>query len=239
MQDCLSKPAPFGISEEGKDAIYASVKEYTLTSIERVRSLIDSVEYIVRNRVPGSIVECGVWRGGSIMASARALLELGDTERDFYLYDTFTGMTHPDAIDIDLNGEMASRILEDHRQRGAGWCVATLDEVRANFLKTGYNSGRLHFVAGPVEETLNDTVPDQIALLRLDTDWYKSTLVELEVLYPRLVPDGVLIVDDYGHWRGARAACDEFFSSLAFEPLLQRIDYTGRLVVKPRPPTGR
>jgi O-methyltransferase len=235
MQDRFAEPSPFRISETKKDAIYASVKEYTLTGVERIRSLVDSIEYIVQNRIPGSIVECGVWRGGSIMASALALLELGDTERDFYLYDTFTGMTRPDEVDTDLHGGAASRIFEDHRQRGESWCIATLDEVRANVGETGYKEGRIQFVVGPVEETLEQTVPDQIALLRLDTDWYKSTLAELEALYPRLVPDGVLIIDDYGHWQGARAACDEFFGRLSFQPLLQRIDYTGRLMVKPRP----
>jgi O-methyltransferase len=235
MEDRFSDRGVVRLSETRKQAIYTSVSEYTLTSLERIQSLIDSVEYIVRNRIPGNMVECGVWRGGSIMAIAWALLELGDTDRDFYLYDTFTGMTRPDEVDTDLHGDAASRTFEDYRERGESWCIATFDEVRANVRKTGYDEARIHFVVGSVEETLTRTVPDQIALLRLDTDWYKSTLAELEFLYPRLVPDGVLILDDYGHWHGARVACDEFMSRLEFQPLLHRIDYTGRMMIKPRP----
>lgn len=91
----------------------------------------------------------------------------------------------------------------------------------------------LEFVIGPVEETLITKVPERIALLRLDTDWYESTRAELEYLYPRLVVGGVLIVDDYGHWKGARKAVDEYFAALGNDaPLLNRLDYTGRMAVR-------
>lgn len=90
---------------------------------------------------------------------------------------------------------------------------------------------RVHLVAGPVENTLPDAAPEHLALLRLDTDFYSSTAHELAHLYPRLSEQGVLIIDDYGAWRGAKQAVDEYFHDQPV--LLQRIDWTGRLVVKP------
>jgi O-methyltransferase len=83
-----------------------------------------------------------------------------------------------------------------------------------------------------VEDTLPDQAPERIALLRLDTDWYASTKHELEQLYPRLAEGGVLIVDDYGHYEGARRAVDEYFRAAGEPVLLNRIDFSGRLVIK-------
>jgi hypothetical protein len=90
----------------------------------------------------------------------------------------------------------------------------------------------VHFVQGPVEETLPGTTPDSVALLRLDTDWYESTLHELTHLYPRMSAGGVLIIDDFGHWDGARRAVTEYFSTSAKPILLTRTDYTGRMGIK-------
>ena len=87
-------------------------------------------------------------------------------------------------------------------------------------------------VPGLVEDTVPSQAPEVIALLRLDTDWYKSTWHELEHLYPRLSVGGVLIIDDYGHWEGARRAVDEFIEAKGLRLFLSRIDYTGRLAIK-------
>jgi hypothetical protein len=100
-------------------------------------------------------------------------------------------------------------------------------------LGVGYPEERIHFVPGRVEETLPQNAPKDIALLRLDTDWYASTKHELQHLYPRLVPGGVLIVDDYGYWQGARQAVDEYLSENGLALLLNRIDHTARIAVKP------
>jgi hypothetical protein len=108
-----------------------------------------------------------------------------------------------------------------------------LDAVRRTVLGSGYPAERVHFVEGRVEDTLPAHAPEQLALLRLDTDWYESTRAEMEHLYPRLVPGGVLIIDDYGHWEGARRAVDEHFAAHGPAPLLHRIDYTARIAVKP------
>jgi len=98
---------------------------------------------------------------------------------------------------------------------------------------TGYPSERIHFVRGRVEDTIPASAPELIALLRLDTDWYDSTKHELIHMFPRLSKAGVIIIDDYGHWRGAREACDEYFAQNRIPILLNRIDYTGRIALKP------
>lgn len=209
------------------------VRPYTMTSVERINALCEAVRYVSSARVPGAFVECGVWRGGSTMAALLALLEFGDTGREIFLYDTFEGMAAPTSLDRALSGETAAELLANSkRDADSVWCYASLEDVRTNVLATGYPAHQLHFVAGKVEETIPQTTPESIALLRLDTDWYESTKHELEHLYPRLNAGGVLIVDDYGHWQGAREAVDEYFAQRGEHILLNRIDYTGRIAVK-------
>jgi hypothetical protein len=211
------------------------VRPYTMTSPERIYALIEAVKYLTRRRIPGAIVECGVWRGGSMMAAAKTLQAAGDTTRDLYLFDTFEGMSPPTAHDVDLGGKAAAVILAESSrdEQDSFWCYASLEDARRAVGTLGYPSERVHFVKGKVEDTVPANAPQQIALLRLDTDWYESTKHELEHLYPRLVPGGVLIIDDYGHWKGSRRATDEFMAATPDFGLLTRIDYTGRLVIKP------
>ncbi len=113
------------------------------------------------------------------------------------------------------------------------WCYSPIDEVKTNLAKSGYNMGNIHFVKGKVEDTIPHSEIKDIALLRLDTDWYESTKHELIHLYDRLVSGGVLIIDDYGHWSGSRKAVDEFFAERGLSIFLHRIDYTGRMAIKP------
>jgi predicted O-methyltransferase YrrM len=113
-----------------------------------------------------------------------------------------------------------------------GWQPSGLEETQKAVYSVGYPDERLHFVVGPVEQTLPEQAPAQVALLRLDTDFYKSTLHELEHLYPRMPRGGVLIIDDYGHADGVRLAVDQFFRQNDLPILLNRIDYTGRVGVK-------
>jgi O-methyltransferase len=212
----------------------SKVMPYTMTSPARIVALVDAVEYIHRAQVPGAVVECGVWKGGSMMAAALTLLRLGD-HRDLFLYDTFEGMTEPTAHDVDVNGRKAADLLREQARTTSAesiWCYAPLQGVRDAIRSTGYPEPLVHFVAGPVEATIPRTVPDRISVLRLDTDWYESTRHELEHLYPLLQPGGVLIIDDYGHHLGCRKATDEYFARLPEPVLLSRIDYTGRLTVK-------
>jgi O-methyltransferase len=227
----LSKPGlPPDVTPTERSTIEA-VGDYTMTSAERLISLIRAVEHLEKNNIGGPIVECGVWRGGSMMAVARTLLADDAPDRDLYLFDTFEGMSAPTESDRDIEGRSASDLLADSpKDSGGVWAYASLDDVTANLAATGYPVERLHLVQGPVEKTVPSEAPAEMALLRLDTDWYESTKHELEHLYPRLVSGGILIIDDYGHWEGARRAVDEYFDGELF---LHRIDYTGRLAVKP------
>lgn len=231
-QPRLQLPLDF---ETGDSDIIRRVEPFTITPPERVFALIRAVEYVVRNKIPGAIVECGVWRGGSMMAAALALLK-ESASRDLWLYDTFEGMTAPTPVDIDLHGRHAASYLAEIERRADAanaWVFAPLEMVRQAIQSTGYPDERLHYVRGPVEETIPGTVPESIAILRLDTDWYGSTRHELAHLYPLLSPGGVLIVDDYGHWAGSRKATDEYISEHGLPLLLCRTDYGGRIAVKP------
>ncbi len=214
-------------------AIVHRVGPYTHTGLDRRAGLILGVDHIVQHGVPGDIVECGVWRGGSMMAVALALLARGDTSRHLYLYDTYEGMSEPTEADRSHTGESAAAQLQ-RTERGQGvWCEAGLEDVQTNLWSTGYPRDKIHFVQGKVEDTIPGRIPGAIALLRLDTDWYESTKHELLHLYPRLQSQGLLIIDDYGHWQGARQAVDEYFAASVAPPFLHRVDYTARLVVKP------
>jgi O-methyltransferase len=218
-------------------AILRRVAPYTRTSPERVLAVVEAVRYLVRAGIEGDVVECGVWRGGSAMAAALALREQGDHTRLLHLFDTFEGMTEPDESDVSFRGERASELLLRSRREtdGGVWCYAPLEEVQAGFDALGIERARLRFVPGRVEDTLPNRAPARIALLRLDTDWYESTRHELVHLFPRLVSGGILIVDDYGHWLGARRAVDEYLNGLGEPFFLARIDYTGRIGVRAAP----
>jgi O-methyltransferase len=182
------------------------------------------------HKLPGDIVECGVWKGGSLMAVAKALIALGQTNRTRYLFDTFEGMPLPSSVDRTNRGEAASDLLKAaNRDTAWIWAYSPLEEVKRVMANTGYESRRTVFVPGKVEDTIPANAPVTISLLRLDTDWYDSTYHELKHLYPRLSVGGVLIVDDYGHWEGARRVVEH-----DLKVLLSRIDYTGRVCVKLR-----
>lgn len=206
---------------------------HSMTSIERLYALFKATEYIVGNRIPGDIVECGVWKGGSSMMCALSLLRAEDPQRRIFLYDTYAGMPEPGTRDVRHDGNPArARWLRAQRRNHNTWAYSPLEEVRRNLLSTGYPEERLVFVPGRVEDTIPGEAPETISLLRLDTDWYESTRHELEHLYPRLSLGGVLVLDDYGHWRGAREAVDEYFTQTGEFPLLSRIDYTGRIAIR-------
>lgn len=207
-------------------AFYERVAPYTMTSPERILSLRYAVHHLFRHGIAGDIVECGVWQGGSSIAAMLASLEcppgcLPTTWPVFWLYDTFNGMTNPGPDDAyDLHGHQLTH----------GALACSLQAVQANIGR--FYTGSVRYVKGPVESTIPGKMPDHIAVLRLDTDWYASTKHELVHLYPRLRPGGVLIIDDYGHWGGARKAVDEYWQEHNPDMLLIRVDYTGRMGVK-------
>jgi len=202
--------------------------------VERVYALRQAVTYISRHGIDGDLVECGVWRGGSMMAAALTLLALGDTRRTLWLYDTYEGMSEPTDRDVNRGNRAARRRWERSQRDGHNaWNYAPLDDVRQNVVSTGYPEAKLRFVKGKVEDTIPGAIPERIAMLRLDTDFYESTYHELTHLYPLLVSRGVLLLDDYGHWRGARDAVDRYLAEKNPPLLLDRIDYSGRVAVKP------
>jgi hypothetical protein len=204
-----------------------------MTSIERVYALTEAVRYVVVNGIDGALVECGVWKGGSMMAVALTLKQLGAGDRDLFLFDTFEGMPPSSDVDRSFRGELAVDLLEKATSYEDWiWAYCPENHVRQVIETTGYDMARVHFVRGRVEETIPDSAPERIALLRLDTDWYESTRHEMIHLFPRIVVPGVLIVDDYGHWQGARRAVDEYIEQFATPLLLNRVDYTARIAVK-------
>jgi len=164
-------------------------------------------------------------------AIARTFIQLQDVKRDLYLFDTFEGMSKPTAKDIDYSGKQAAEVLRE--DSGFKCADARLEQVKGVLYGTGYPRERIHFVRGKVEQTIPASAPDSISLLRLDTDWHNSTKHELVHLSPRLAQAGVIIIDDYGHWRGSREACDEHFAQNRIPIQLNRIDYTGRIALKP------
>ncbi|WP_416437474.1 TylF/MycF/NovP-related O-methyltransferase [Phnomibacter sp. MR] len=210
--------------------LYQQVKPYTMTSPERLYALHKAVLYTIEKNLPGDFVECGVWRGGSSMMIALTLQQLGVHNRQLYLYDTFEGMSEPTEADKDIAGGDAAQLLATHNKTAGIWAYADLQDVQQNMQLTGYPAAHIHYVQGKVEDTIPATIPAAIALLRLDTDWYESTKHELIHLYPLLAPQGALIIDDFGHWQGAKKAVLEYFDKQPV--LLNRIDYTGRILIK-------
>ena len=231
-----SNRLPIEASPEETELI-SSLRPYTMTSAERIWSLLHAVRYVVDEGIPGDFVECGVWRGGSVMAMAYQLSRMGVSERRIWLYDTFAGMTDPTIEDVEAaSGTSAAQMLAS-TEVGDGnnvWCVAGRSDVERNVASTPYPFGNFIFVEGDVGQTLHRSAPHSISLLRLDTDWYESTRLSLEVLYPRLVVGGVCILDDYGHWEGARKAVDDYFAAQSYRPFMHPIDFSGRLFIKTR-----
>ncbi|WP_051531632.1 TylF/MycF/NovP-related O-methyltransferase [Sphingomonas sp. URHD0057] len=214
-------------------ALLGAVEGLSMTSPIAQWELIQAIRHIEANGILGDIVECGVWRGGNLVLAGLLRKELG-FERAIWAFDTFSGMTAPTAADFkpaesfDVPRKHAKLQRRDRNQ----WCLASEAEVLGNF-KARVGNDRLKMIKGPVEETLGhpENLPGRIAILRLDTDFYESTKTELEALYPRLSSGGVLIIDDYGEWAGARKAVDEYFAEQ--KPWLHYVTHTVRLMIKP------
>ena len=212
--------------EEARSTLLRA-QPYTMLSPNKLFVLIDAVRYVHRYAITGTVVECGVWRGGAMMAAALTFKQLGVADRTFYLYDTFTGMTKPTDKDKPIYGGADPQEKFYLTQTGADssdWCLADLEEVGQTLADTGYDRQRFVTVQGKVEDTIPGTLPDEIAILHLDTDWYESTMHEMVHLFPRLVPNGVLIVDDYYHWSGVREAIDRYLAESKIPMFLIKVD---------------
>jgi hypothetical protein len=227
----------YDISDPFFGGLVDVVRPHTLTlesGVEAPWALYQAVDYVVRNHIPGDIVECGVWSGGSMLLAAHALKHFGDTTRRIYLYDTFDGMPKPDDVDRRYDGVPTLPTWESFQANGQRWGFGgPQDHVQRVVNLAEYPADKLVFVKGMVEDTLPATCPDTIAILRLDTDLYSSTLHELVHLYPRLSVGGILIIDDYGHYLGSQTATDQYFEENKIPVFLSRINENVRLLVKP------
>lgn len=212
------------------------VKSFTLTDFNSIYYLIQSIKHVYQNDVPGGFVECGVWRGGNIIVFSELNNKLG-LKRKIFAYDTFEGMTKPTDLDSDYSGKKAETHLKEQKRIPNDpknvHCIASLTECKNNVSYNVINyQNDVNFIKGSVEEQLciKKNLPEKISILRLDTDWYSSTKKELEVLYPRLVKNGILIIDDYGSWNGCKKAVDEFFKN-SKETMFQ-INKNSRIIFK-------
>jgi len=231
---------PVEFSARDRDILnYVIDKRLTMGSRERVIATIAACKHAVDAETPGDFVECGVWRGGNSIA-AKLTFEAYGSDKQVWLFDTFAGMTAPSDVDTTQfsSGSTEDRFRDAQADDHNEWCFASLDEVRGNCCDAKLDMSAVHFVQGDVTKTLQDkaNLPAQISVLRLDTDFYDSTKAELDVLYPRLSIGGSILLDDYGHWEGAKQAVEEYFAALPppRRPLLQLTDYTGRMGVKVR-----
>jgi O-methyltransferase len=227
------RPPPFPrFYDDEARAVIRAVRPWTMTSNEKLFALVVAVRYVVDHGVRGDIVECGVWRGGSMQAIARILAARGVTDRELHLFDTFEGMPPPTQEDVRQGGPPAAELLATRPRTAKVWAIADLEDVRAGMAQIPYPANRIHYHQGLVEETIPDGAPEQIALLRLDTDWYASTKHELEHLYERVPSGGVVIIDDYDYWEGSRKAVDEFVARTGARLLLAPMG-SGRIAIKP------
>jgi len=208
-------------------------RKISMQSHERLWALINATKYIALNNIPGAFVECGVYKGGSAVVIARTLNRYNVLDRKIYLYDTYEGMTEPKKIDKKIGTNTpAIHILNSSAEQDGVWAYASFDSVTKVIESLDYPKSNFIQIKGDVSETLRKVLPTSIALLRLDTDWHESTLVELEILYPLVVKKGSIIIDDYGHWSGAKSAVDDYLELNQIKPLMNYIDYAGRLWIK-------
>ncbi len=222
---------PVEFTKEEKELIqYVKKNHYSMVSDERLFATVKSCKYIIESGIEGDFVECGVWRGGNAILAA-GIFRLYHSNKRVWLFDTFEGFSGIDFVQEDQL-EQADMDLVQKDLYDVDKCGNSLEDVKRNFEERGLLNDNVVFVKGDIMETLEaGGVPENIAILRLDTDFYESTKKELEILYPQLSIGGVLMIDDYGHLAGARLAVEEYFGNRT-KPLLQYIDYTGRLGIK-------
>ena len=228
---------PVEFSERDIEIInYIKKNRLTMVSVERLIATVKACKYSIVSGIKGDFVECGVWRGGCSLA-AKLTFEAYKSNKKVYLYDTFLGMTEPNIKDEHIRDKNYAfdQYSKSSRSNHNDWCYSSLDEVKNNFIKANVDLKGVKFVAGDVRKTLNNKnhLPKNICALRLDTDFYDSTKKEMEVLYPLLEKGGVLLIDDYGTWKGSKLAIDEYFENNSIiKPLLNYTDYSGRSGIK-------
>lgn len=215
------------MTHEEKQIITKCLK-YSMTTKPRMWALLNSINYIFNKNIQGDFVECGVWKGGNLILY-NILNEKRKLNRNIYGYDTFEGMPLPGENDFKYDGSSAINLFNKNIKSKNGWCKSTIDEVEKNILKE-CPKNNINLIKGRVEDTLliEKNIPEKISILRLDTDFYESTKIELEILFPRLEKNGILIIDDYGNWKGSKKAVDDYFKT---KPFLIYVDHSCRLLI--------
>ena len=230
LRRCRPDGLPMDLGEETADLV-SRVKPFTMTTPERIAVLERAVDYVAHAGIPGSLVECGVWKGGSSMVIAIVALR-AEMERDLYLFDAYDTPIPPPGSSDKNSPDDSLVVLGGATDELPYWAYVTVEEVAGNVAKTGYPDDKVHLVRGLIEQTIPAEAPDSIALLRLDTDTYESTRHEMEHLFPRLAIGGVLLVDDYGSHPGSKRAVDEYFGRTGEALLLNRIDQSGVIGIR-------
>lgn len=182
----------------------------TMTSSHNLNFTYLACKQVETNKLEGDFCEIGVWRGGHLIAAA---LAFNDTEKKIYGFDTFEGMSVPNDSEFNLNSGKKAKVRYAELSNKLGWIPATQEEVSDNLRKFGLKLNNVTLVKGDVSLTLEikkKILPSKISILRIDCDWKLPTMSALESLYSRVVTGGVVIVDDYGSWSGAKEAVDEF-----------------------------
>ncbi len=213
---------------------YVNERDLTMIGQQRMFSNILIAKWITQNELDGDFVECGVWRGGSTLLVKMIFEEYGNNSK-VWLFDTFKGMTEPTDDDINFVGQPARhKYLKSRKSDYVNWVYASYQEVKENFIRSGVKIEDCEFVIGDVLKTIKDYDDKikKISFLRLDTDWYESTKIELDYFYPKIVKDGFLVIDDYGHWGGSRKATDEYLSEKKIHKFKNMIDFSCRMIRK-------
>ena len=202
------------VRREGRD--HPETAE-TMIGLDRLHSLRGAVETVVREGVPGDLVETGVWRGGACILMRAVLAALGDEERTVWVADSFEGLPKP-----------SGKYPADEGDPLWSWehLAVSEDDVRANFARYGLLDDQVRFLVGWFADTLPDAPIERLALMRLDGDMYESTIDALEALYPRLSPGGYVIVDDFGGPAGCRPAVEDFRRAHGIDDPIEVVDWT-------------